>query len=89
MVWNIVKFIAPMLHSEAKIPEPIINEDRSLAPPTPAEYIVTQNAIAKALELVIINPDLKATLIKAGEERIKQFSWEKTAKEYLKLFKSL
>jgi glycosyltransferase involved in cell wall biosynthesis len=47
------------------------------------------NAIAKALELVIINPDLKKSLIKAGKEQIKKFSWEKTAKEYLELFRSL
>ncbi|MDD2680816.1 MAG: glycosyltransferase family 1 protein [Patescibacteria group bacterium] len=47
------------------------------------------NAIAKALELVVTNPELKASLIKAGKEQIKQFSWEKTAKEYLELFKSL
>lgn len=47
------------------------------------------NAIAKALELVIINPELKESLIKAGREQIKKFSWEKTAEEYLRLFKSL
>lgn len=47
------------------------------------------NEIAKALELVIIDPELKTSLIKAGQEQIQKFSWEKTAKEYLALFKSL
>ena len=46
-----VNFIAPMLHSGAKTPEPIITEDKSLAPPKPAEYMLTQNAIATALLL--------------------------------------
>ncbi len=47
------------------------------------------NEIAKALELVITNPELRQSLIKAGQEQIKNFSWEKTAKQYLELFKSL
>jgi glycosyltransferase involved in cell wall biosynthesis len=47
------------------------------------------NEIAKSLELVVLNPELKAHLIKAGREQISHFSWEKTAKQYLELFKSL
>ncbi|MBN2884751.1 glycosyltransferase family 4 protein [Patescibacteria group bacterium] len=47
------------------------------------------NEIAKALELVVTNAELKAQLIKSGQEQIKKFSWEKTAQEYFKLFKNL
>ncbi len=31
------------------MPEPIMIDDNSLAPPIPAEYMLTQNAIATAL----------------------------------------
>jgi len=47
------------------------------------------NEIAKALELVVTDDKLKNRLIKAGQEQIHNFSWEKTAKQYLELFKSL
>ncbi len=47
------------------------------------------NEIAKALELVSTDTDLREKLIKAGREQIRLFSWEKTAKQYLELFKSL
>ncbi len=47
------------------------------------------NEIAKALELVITNPELKARLMAAGKEQAQKFSWEETAKQYLELFKSL
>lgn len=47
------------------------------------------NEIAKALELVVTNVEIKVRLIKAGQEQIVNFSWEKTAKKYLELFKSL
>lgn len=47
------------------------------------------NEIAKALELVVTDKELKGSLIKAGQEQIRNFSWEKTAKLYLALFNSL
>lgn len=47
------------------------------------------NEIAKALELVATNPELKSRLIVAGREQAQKFSWEKTAKQYLELFQSL
>lgn len=45
--------------------------------------------IAKALELVINNPSLKSSLVEAGLEQAKKFSWENTAQKYRQLFKSL
>lgn len=47
------------------------------------------NEIAKAMELMINNPDLRHDFIRAGKERSKLFSWEKTAEEYLTLFRSM
>ena len=47
------------------------------------------NEIAKAMELMINNPDLRHDFIRAGKERSKLFSWEKTAEEYLTLFSSM
>lgn len=42
--------------------------------------------IAKVLEKIIKDEDLKKKLIKKGQENIKRFSWEKAAKETLKVF---
>ena len=46
-----VNSVVPMCHIGAKIPEPIIIDDKSLAPPRPAEHILLKNAIANALLL--------------------------------------
>lgn len=45
--------------------------------------------IAKTLESVIQNPELRKELIKKGYEQIKKFSWEKTAKETLRVLEEL
>jgi len=47
------------------------------------------NDIAKALSLVINSDSLKKTLIESGRKQSQLFSWEKTAQEYIELFKSL
>jgi len=47
------------------------------------------NEIAKALELVVMEPDLKKKMIEAGRRQIKNFSWEKTAEQYIELFHKL
>lgn len=47
------------------------------------------NQIALAMEQVLTNPDLKNNLIKKGLAQASQFSWEKTAKQYLELFNSI
>ncbi|MBI2613602.1 MAG: glycosyltransferase family 4 protein [Candidatus Levybacteria bacterium] len=45
--------------------------------------------IAKKLELIINDNDLRQSLIKKGHEQVKKFSWEKTAKETLKTLEEL
>lgn len=47
------------------------------------------NEIAKALELVVTEPELKRGLIEKGKLQAKSFSWDETAKKYLELFRSL
>lgn len=42
--------------------------------------------IAQALQALITNQELKEKLINLGRERVKLFSWEKTARETLKVF---
>ncbi len=48
-----------------------------------------QEAIIKAIETVVDNPEVKEMLIESGYEQIKKFSWEKTARETLKVFENL
>jgi len=43
--------------------------------------------IAEAMYKVLTNKNLREDLIKRGLERAKKFSWEKTAKETLKIYK--
>ncbi len=45
--------------------------------------------ITEALETIINDETFREMLIKKGYERSKLFTWEKTAKEYLEVFKSL
>ncbi len=47
------------------------------------------NDMAKAMEMIIFEDDLRADLIKEGYLQVSKFSWENTAKEYLELFKKL
>lgn len=42
--------------------------------------------LAAAMEKVLIDDDLRNNLIQKGLERVKNFSWEKAAKNYLELF---
>jgi len=45
--------------------------------------------IADGIKLILTDNDIQARLIKKGYERASLFSWDKTAKEYLELFKSV
>lgn len=45
--------------------------------------------IAKALSLVLSDENFRQELIKRGQARVKFFSWEKTAREYLQFFSDL
>ncbi|MBU0647470.1 MAG: glycosyltransferase family 1 protein [Patescibacteria group bacterium] len=50
-------------------------------------YNITE--IANALKQILLNKDLSDKLIKKGLEQAKQFSWIKTAREYLEVFSRL
>ena len=45
--------------------------------------------IANTIEKVISNPKLRAEMITKGNNQIKKFSWEKSAKEAIKIFESI
>jgi len=45
--------------------------------------------IAEAMYKVLTDKNLRENLIKKGLERAKQFSWKKTAKETLKVYKEV
>jgi len=45
--------------------------------------------ITRAIEQILFNKELQDDLIKKGLEQARQFSWGKTAKEYLEVFKSI
>lgn len=45
--------------------------------------------ISEAMEILITNQDLRQKYIQKGRERAKIFTWEKTALEYIKIFKEL
>ena len=47
------------------------------------------NDITKNLELIIKDSELRKKLIEKGYEQVKKFSWEKTAKETLKVLESI
>ncbi len=45
--------------------------------------------MAEAMARIIKDRDLRENLVKKGQERIKRFSWQKSAKQTLKILKSL
>ncbi len=47
------------------------------------------NDIAEKMKKILLEPSVKKELVQKGFERVKNFSWEKTAKCTLKLFKEL
>ncbi len=66
----------------APIPE-VVNETALLFNP----YDI--NSIAKALERIITDNALRKDLVERGKERIKKFSWEKSAEETLAVINQL
>ena len=41
------------------------------------------------MSYLISNPELQKLLINKGEHRLKEFSWEKTAKELVRIFRQI
>ncbi|MDP2585409.1 MAG: glycosyltransferase family 1 protein [Candidatus Levybacteria bacterium] len=93
---NAVCFVLPSLYEGFGLPVleamqygcPVITSNISSLPEAGGDaalYVdpLDANDIAKKLELVINDNDLRQKFIKKGYEQIKKFSWEKTAKETL------
>ncbi|KKU12213.1 MAG: Glycosyl transferase group 1 [Candidatus Woesebacteria bacterium GW2011_GWA1_45_8] len=50
---------------------------------------LSKNEIAAGLKKLVTDKGLRESLIKKGEERVKEFSWEKTAIETIKVFEKV
>lgn len=48
-----------------------------------------EGAIAEAMWRILSDDETRRRLVDAGRNRVKQFSWERTAQEYLKVYESL
>jgi glycosyltransferase involved in cell wall biosynthesis len=73
---------------------PVITSNVSSLPEAGGDaalYFNPENAdeIAKTIEKVISDEKLRQDMIKKGYTQIKQFSWEKTAKDTLKVLEDL
>ncbi len=93
---NALCFVLPSLYEGFGLPVleamkygcPVITSNISSLPEAGGDaalYVdpLDVNDIAKNLELIIQNSELRKKLIKKGYEQIKKFSWEKTARETL------
>ncbi len=73
---------------------PVLTSNISSLPEIVADAAITIdpnniNAIAEAMAEILTNNELRADLIGRGLERVKEFDWNKTAQEYLELFRTL
>jgi len=55
------------------------------------EYIDPTNSLSilNSIEKVIQNKELRKEMIKKGQDQLRKFSWEKTAKETLSLYSDI
>lgn len=73
---------------------PVVAADNSVLPEIYEKAAIyfdpfeTQD-IADKIKSVLVNDKLRADLIQKGKDRVKQFSWEKMARETLDLYKSV
>ncbi len=73
---------------------PVITSNASSLPEVAGDAAITvdphdANTLAKAMYDVLTNDQLRENLMKKGLERAKLFSWEKTAKETLKVYEEV
>ncbi len=98
---NALCFVMPSLYEGFGIPIleamenscPVISSFSSSLPEVAGEaalYFDPTNSsdLLEKINQLLINKDLKNDLIKKGKERVKQFSWEKSAKETLEIIQS-
>ena len=73
---------------------PVICSNTTALPEVAGEAAIKFNpqkieAMAKAIETVVNNPQIGAALVGKGFEQIKKYSWEKCARETLEVFESV
>lgn len=99
---NAVCFVLPSLYEGFGLPVleamkhgcPVITSNVSSLPEAGGDAALYVNPldiddIAKKLESIIANSELREKLIGKGYEQVKKFSWEKTAKETLRALESI
>ncbi len=99
---NALCFILPSLYEGFGLPIleamqngcPVITSNISSMPEAGGEaalYVDPQKVedIKKKIEMVITNEKLRSEMVKKGYEQIKKFSWEKTARETLKVLEEV
>lgn len=99
---NALCFVLPSLYEGFGLPVleamkygcPVVTSNTSSLPEAGGDaalYVdpLSTDDIAKKLELIIKDEDLRKKLIKKGYEQVNKFSWEKTAKETLKALEGL
>jgi glycosyltransferase involved in cell wall biosynthesis len=78
-----MSFDCPVICSnKSSLPE-VVGDAACLFDPTDID------AMRAAIELVIGSPDYRSDLIKRGRERIQHFSWDRTAKETIEVYREL
>jgi glycosyltransferase involved in cell wall biosynthesis len=99
---NSVALIFPSLHEGFGLPVleaqslgvPVLTSNVTALPEVAGEgalYVDPYNVeeIAKGMERIAFDENLRRDLIKKGFENVKRFSWKKAAKELLKVFKEV
>lgn len=99
---NAICFVLPSLYEGFGLPVleamkygcPVLTSNISSLPEVGGEaalYFDPQSTedIAKSLESIIQNPELRKELVQKGYQQVKKFSWEKTARETLRVLEEL
>jgi len=99
---NALAFIFPSLHETFGMPIleamacgcPVITSNTTACAEVAGDSALLVNPystedIVNAMKKIIEDKNLRKTLVKKGLERVKQFSWEKSAKEHLKVFRKV
>ncbi len=99
---NAFAFVFPSLHETFGMPIleamacgcPVITSDRTACPEVAGNSALLVNPysieeIAQAMRKLIEDPRLREELVEKGLERAKQFSWERSARKHLKVFKEV
>jgi glycosyltransferase involved in cell wall biosynthesis len=73
---------------------PVLVANNTCLPEVGGDAVITfdpysDDDIYEKMSRLISNPDLKKLLINKGKHRLKEFSWEKTAKELVRIFRQI